>query len=544
MLLLLVQQQGGTYIHLYSWDRRLGLSYAKQSFCSGQKLPDEDSWPVMLIPSTKSTSFTLVTETDIAVYEDILSSYTKRINLPLADQYPPRYENSDRTPLWTQWTKPHRHDAYNKTHDDICLVREDGVLRHYIIDRSSPTKIEAHYRPGNLGINVDKAFASLDSPPALGGGDVFIIGGNLCDGGVYHCPARSEPVRVQVIPNLAPLHDMLTINSRDHNGSKALLDPERLERIFLCTGRGTGHTAVSEVRYGLEAQIGFSADYEDLSTVSNVWTFPDLANGRLILLISHAQQTTVMFLNLADLDLDLEVAEPETCPGVELNMPTLAAASILNDFVIQITQSSVNVTAFSVDAPTHSRAHSPSEVVAAAVDQVHGIFVTGFKTSAGFGLQISRVSCRDSIIRLHDIGSVLRIPHAPTSMFFVQTETSLFLIVGTANGVLYLLSIDQIDGAKVVSQYELTDLLSSGEVSAVTSVVVLRKPGTADMVLLCGLRSGLLAFLELRALPNNTPPGEYCHLLRSMVSTRTLTLQIRNDISPRVFRWSNERERG
>src|SRR5256885_15680954 len=94
MLLLLIAQRNGTYMHLYSWDTRLGLRNAKPNRCSGQRLPLEDSHPLMLIPSTQWTSFTIVTETEIVVYDDILSSQAKRINLPLSDQYPSRYENS------------------------------------------------------------------------------------------------------------------------------------------------------------------------------------------------------------------------------------------------------------------------------------------------------------------------------------------------------------------------------------------------------------------------------------------------------------------
>jgi Mono-functional DNA-alkylating methyl methanesulfonate N-term len=547
MLLLLVAQRNGTYMHLYSWDTRLGLGNAKPSRCSGQRLPSEDSHPLMLIPSTKWTSFIIVTETEIVVYDDILSPHAKRINLPLTDQYPPRYENSTRTPLWVQWTKPSRHAGYNKTHDDICLVREDGQMRYYIIDRTTPTKIDAHFRPGNLGINVDTAFASMAGPAALGGGDSFIVGGDLTDGGVFQCVAKNSPICTQILPNISPVHDMLTINSHDHNGSKALRDPDRQERIFVCSGRGTGHTAVSEIRYGLEAQIGFTADYNDLSSVSQVWTLPDTENGRLVFLISHAQYSTAMSLYLAD--LELEVADSESCRGIDLTTPTIAAAMLPGGLIVQITQAAVNVTAFSPNAPAISNSY-PSRIVAAVIISKLRMLAMGFEGSTGFEIRLFRVSSNDSTIKVEQLGEAIETSQAPTALSSAENGPTQLLLVGTVSGLLLIISLEEVAGLKLVAEHSLTSLLKCPEPCTITSLAILKGAGGVERGILCGLRTGSLVCLTMKmnAKPAMNPgklPEERHNQVQPMIDTRYLTFKYASTgFDSRASSWPHIRKCG
>jgi hypothetical protein len=547
MLLLLVAQRNGTYIHLYTWDKRLGLGNAKPNRCSGQRLPLEDKNPLMLIPSTQWTSFIIVTETEIVVYDDILSPHAKRINLPLTDQYPPRYENSTRTPLWVQWTKPTRQPHYTKTHDDICLVREDGQMRYYIIDRTTPTKIDAHFRPGNLGINVDTAFASMEGPAALGGGDTYIVGGDLTDGGVFQCIAKSSPTCIQIIPNISPVHDLLTINSHDHNGSNALRDPDKQERIFVCSGRGTGHTAVSEIRYGLEAQIGLTVDYNDLASVSQVWTLSDTQNGRLVFLISHAQHTTAMSLYLAD--FELEVADSESCPGIDLTTPTLAAAVIHNELIMQVTQVAVNITVLSPDAPTMSKPYT-SRIVAAAISGKLRLFAIGFEMVTGFDIRLFRVSSSDSTVEVEHVGEAIHLSQAPTALSFADNGPIRLLLVGTVSGLLLIMSLDQDAGLRLVAEHSLTSLLKRSETCTISSLAVLKRTSDVECGLLCGLRTGSLVCLTMETddIATTKPskfPEDFHDQMKAITSVQSLTLKFaRISHDSRVSSWSHIRQCG
>lgn len=495
MLLLLVAQRGGTFILLYSWDSRAGLGKARPNRCSGQKLPLEDSLPLMLIPSRQWASFIIVTETHIVVYDDILSNEAKRISLLLPDQNPLRYENSTRSPLWVQWTKPPRHAAYNKTHDDIYLLREDGVMRYYIVDHTSPTRIDGHFEPGHLGINIDTAIASLEGNPTQEGGDVLIVGGDMTDGGVYSIRAKNRPVCIQLIPNLAPTCDILVINSHDHRRSKALRDPDRDERIFVCSGRGTGHTAISEIRFGLEAQIGLTADYQDLASVSRVWPLSDNARERIVFLISHAQHTTAMCLDVPA--LELELADSETCPGIDLSMPTLAAATSSMGFIIQITERDINTTNFSADTPATSTSHSFPKALVAAVHGGLGLVVIGFENSTGFGLHICVVRQNDNTFEINASGPIFQSQHEPTVLHLTDIGSSALLFIGSASGTLQIISIDQSHGHKLILERTLIEVAQILEPCAISDLVVLNRPSRSDSYLLCGFRNGLLLCMKL-----------------------------------------------
>jgi hypothetical protein len=382
------------------------------------------------------------------------------------------------------------------THDDICLVREDGQLRYYIIDRTTPTKIDAHFRPGNLGINVDSAFASMQGPVALGGGDTFIVGGDLTDGGVFQCSAKNAPACTQIIPNISPVHDMLTIDSQGYSSSKALRGPDRQERIFVCSGRGTGHTSVSEIRYGLEAQIGLTADCSDLSSVNQAWALLDTKACKVVFLLSHAQHTTAISLYLVD--FEFEVADSENFPGIDLTTPTLAAATMPDDIIIQVTRTAVNITAFSPDMPRASKPYT-SGVMVAAISRELGMFAIAFETPVGFEIRLSRVIHIDSTVEINYAGEAIYLSQTPTALAFADSGPTPLLVVGTVSGLLLICSVDKTTGLELLAEYNLAALLERPETCTISSLAVLRRAGGTEYGLLCGLRTGSLVSLTIES---------------------------------------------
>ena len=500
ILLLLVARDQCTSIRLFHYDERLGVKDLAPAPCSGQKLPLEDSYPLMLIPSTRSTSFILVTETDIVVYDYNagISSQAHRLSIPLENRYPRHYENSTTCPLFTQWTKPKRHEVYNQTHDDICLAREDGILRHYVIDRTTPTRIDAHYRPGDLGINIDTAFTSMEGTMRLGGGDYFIVGGDMTDGGVFHCRARQEPVCKQIFPNFAPVHDMLTINPSDHAGSQALAGSETRERIFLCSGRGTRHTAITEIRYGIEAQITLTVDYQDLASVSGVWTIPDISNRKIFLLIAHAQHTTVMLLEPSS--LDLELVDDEHFEGLDLQKTALSAAVVLDRYIAQVTSASVHLAPMFSDLPTLSEPYSPPTslaILAADMSKEDGLIVLAFKTQEGFAVQACRVNSDGTDVHINGLGSPVSVQHDPSSLQIGRVASLPYVFVGMSDGSVAVLSAESNSGLRAVSEVSLADPTISSDASAIASIRCLSSAGSSACVLVCGSRGGHLICANL-----------------------------------------------
>ena len=97
ILLLVVAGAAGTHILLYRWDIHQRLTEIRPMRCSGQLLPIEDTFSCMLIPSSQSSAFTLVTETAIVQYDNLISEQAKRVAFPLPYK-PSRSDRTDKRP--------------------------------------------------------------------------------------------------------------------------------------------------------------------------------------------------------------------------------------------------------------------------------------------------------------------------------------------------------------------------------------------------------------------------------------------------------------
>ena len=432
----------------------------------------------------------------MVAYDDILSTRAKRISKALPSTFPVKYENSTTPPLWVQWAKPHRHERWKRTHDDLILVREDGELHYFEIDHTIPTRIEAHYTPGQLGTNVDSAFAMLPGPPATGGGDTILVGGDFSDGGVYQVLAKTSPTRTQTIQNLAPIHDFITINSRDHPGSKALLDPDRSERMFICSGRGTGHTSISEVRYGLEAKVGLTADYDELSSVDDFWILHDAESDRLVLLISQSASTSAMSYYVDT--LELELSDHDSCPGLDFASETLAAATTPAGLTIQITTSHINLTTFSPDIPPLSRPHVLTGAHAATINDKENLAITATKASSAFQLQLISFGSHGQSLEIKEIEPCLSLPSEPTCLSLARIGGKVMLFAGHGRGSLTVLSVDRVTGLNVMSEHPFAELFSGAEPCAINALSVISRSTDRAGVVVCGLRNGSLACIDVR----------------------------------------------
>jgi Mono-functional DNA-alkylating methyl methanesulfonate N-term len=492
---LLVANAGVTSLLLYRWDSRYELSNAKPLRCSGQNLPVEDAFPLMLIPSSKSTSFIIVTETALVIYDNILSTEAKRISFHLPKQTPASYENSSGPPLWVQWAKPHRSSPQYQNHDDFFLVREDGELRYYILNHKSPLKVEAHFSLGNLGINVDSAFTILAGPPTTGG-DIFIIGGDMTDGGVYHCLPRASPRLTQVIPNMSPTQDMLSISAVDLSDSKALYRPARAERTFTCSGKGSGHCYINELRFGIEAQLGWTIENPDSRSMTRLWALEDSNDNRLLLIASHPLQTTVVAFQLPS--LEVEAANSDSCPGLDLDSATLAMASIAKDVFVQITQHGVNVTSFSSGFTPIAIPLEPLKILTACIDARNGLLLIAVQTSIDFELRLGEMTRgNDQSYIVGFAGTPHLLSDEPIALCLSSLANASILAVSTNTGLLHIFLTDSIRGLKLISSKKFVDLVPGAGQASASSLQILSDRNSPYGILLCGFRNGKLGCLSL-----------------------------------------------
>lgn len=166
--------------------------------------------PNMLIRLQRPGYFMLVCDRDIAVYHfSTDGNWTQTNTSPL---YRPDSEDdkfrlssqgvSPSVPRWTNWARPTRRPGWQN--EVIYLAREDGCLRYVAmcLDKRKQLRISGTDDAGKLNSSIGSAFAILDVEQnrledgavpndvllgtyAQGYPDIFLVAGDLSDGGIY-----------------------------------------------------------------------------------------------------------------------------------------------------------------------------------------------------------------------------------------------------------------------------------------------------------------------------------------------------------------------
>lgn len=477
ILLLLVysgEQPQAVHQFLYSWDTRSPLQTIKPMSSSGRRLT-ESRLPSMLIPSSRPYSFMIVMDTGLSYYENVHTNDTKRIHCPFVEQTAGSLE-------WVQWAKPRRHNEYLRKRDDVVLVREDGMLQIFQIENASSAKFNVNWTIGRLGFPVDTAFCMLAGPPSRGG-DIIIAAGSMTDGGVFHCSARSSPECTQVIESICPLRDMIL------GPATATWSQQTPDRLYACCSRGQGSGGLFEIRYGLEAQIGWTMTYPDAALIDQIWTLELPRRNELLLLGSQSTQTSVVSFELDTQDLSF--TDSESHPGFDYDRPTLGAA-VVDETIVQITTGSVNIMPIDLSDVTRLEA----KLHQAAIFEDDRILATVARRSSGSEIALTALSSASGAARLTP-ATPMSLPDIANSLCCFKRGSLRLLIVGTNTGRLLGCVVSPDLTLRVAFRHEVSELDSRIESSAITSLVVLEQGEDDPVLLLCGLRYGVLLCLEM-----------------------------------------------
>ena len=510
ILALLISRCDETYMLLYTREEHTPLRYAKLEV--SRRLQNNDRMPLMMIPSNQNASFTLVTESGLTVYDDVLTSGYRFINIPVPQTFPDRFVASSRSPLWVQWAKPCRHSGYLETNDDVFLVREDGELHYLEIKYKEPTKVSTRADVDSLNIGVDSAFAILEGPPDQGG-DICVVGGDMTDGAVCHIRARAPLEPFQTIRNLAPIRDMLILDTTSRK--------EDSKRIFICTGKGEGHAAVAEIHHGLEARIGFFAEQEDLSVASGLWVVPGSVFNQVTLLISYPSYTSSLRITFKKPATEKEdgehvertiivVADDDLADqGFHMSRQTLAFAGTKEGTLVQITTSAITILSPSSQLSTVDKKHSIDPVLMANIHSDDMLFATIAMVNDGFQIVLGAIDVTDAKISINDFREPYPMTEEPSSILILNVSGLQILIIGTIVGSIHVLAIEPGHGARLISRYSTATLFPQIQPSAICSLAFLSDPAMRLPALACGTRNGWL--LGLTILVPNLPsirPGQ------------------------------------
>ncbi|KAK5451524.1 hypothetical protein LTS15_008289 [Exophiala xenobiotica] len=474
-----------THQYLYSWDTRSPLQTIRPMPSSGRGLV-EPRLPSMLIPSARPYSYMVVMETGVSYYENVHTSDTKRIHCPFGQKAAGSFE-------WVQWAKPRRHNAYKEKRDDLVLVREDGLLQYFQIEKASSAKFNLNWTIGGLGIRVDTAFCMLAGPPGKGG-DIFIVGGSMTDGGVFHVSARGSPECTQVIESICPLRDMILGPSGSmQDGPWSQESPDRL---YACCSRPQGLGALFDIRCGLEAQVGWTVPFPDASFIDRMWTLELPDQNELLVLGSQPTQTTMVAFELDTQELSF--TNSESHPGFDFENQTLAAAVHDQGFIIQVTTGSVNLIPTRRDAPASEFFQIKGELHQAVLFEEDQMLVTASKGASGYDI------CLAAILTSTDGGAQVKpatpthLADVPTAVCCLKLQNSCIVLIGTDTAKVLGYTVSQDLSLDLAFQYEVQDFDARIEGSAISSLVALQQSNDGPVLVLCGLRYGVLICLELR----------------------------------------------
>lgn len=206
-----------------------------------------------------------------------------------------------------------RRDGHVSIQDNIYLCREDGVVRFLEISENIRGMIESGHDAGQLKVNIDTAFASLDLGPLSD--DLLAVGGNQSSGGLWFFAPRAGARLTFTIPNWTPTID-IAITETPEQPSNILRVPtngavRKRARIFASTGRGPSHGEITEMRYGIQGEV--VGELPPVGNgVSQIWALHDVSGNGIHILISSPTDTTPLLINsdggeLPDTDRQLDV---------------------------------------------------------------------------------------------------------------------------------------------------------------------------------------------------------------------------------------------
>ena len=505
ILALLVANKGEIFLLLYRWDTRMPLHRFKPMRCSGQRLPPEDGFPLMLIPCISSLSFLLVTESGLIIYDQVTASQANTTRYSFKASDVADSNEVAQAKQWTQWARPKRHLQYRKMHDDIFLVREDGVIETCLIDFTNrKVKVTTSVTPGRLDVCVDSAFCLLAGPAHTGGGDIIIAGGDMTDGGFFQARARRPMERIQTISNGAPFRDLVLVDSTNKHSAVASHNNGARE-IFACCGLTEDRGTIAQIHHGLEARIGWTVEHPDVASIEQLWTLEVRSQDSLLLLSSHHSHTSMFALGLAE--MDLEFADSVTYPGVDFESTTLAAAMLMEDLLVQVTPTFINL--FPVGTPSRASRLEISKLEPLCADVLieMDLIAIAHQTTEAYGLSMCRIGERSGgLYEALDLQQVAHLHSRPLCVGNAKLSGTKIVLVGTEQGELYAFVVDPEAGLKLVLRSNIGEIIPGLDGIAVSSMCLLSRGSSTKGVALCGLRGGSLICLGVNASQNTGEP--------------------------------------
>ncbi|KAK6377080.1 hypothetical protein LTR64_000459 [Lithohypha guttulata] len=486
VLLLIVANKGNTRILLYRWNSWLPVTKTEALRCSGQPLHDKDSFPHLLIPSCRSTSFAIVTRQEVVFYDDLSSKRLKRsqVAIPSDPVASDAFQRNDKQ--WVQWAKPIRHEQHKKLKEDIILVREDGLLKTIVVSHKLESRNSITFEPGHLRINVDTAVCTLSAPPTMGG-DILIACGDTTEGGVYHLAAKQAPMLLQTILNWCPLNDLVFVEPKSRSSTSG--------SVVAATGVQSGRATLTELRYGLEGQIEFTIKHDEATTIDRIWALTKVEQGRLLLLASHHEHTTAISYDV--ISGELSSIDASTHPQICFKAQTLSAANIPEHGMIQITAESIHASVATESADSSVLKPFDGGIVCTDIHS-SGVFVVAGRSGDELQILSGKVVIehgQQPQITVQPEGQ--QIDFVPVALALAEIGGIGLCIAGSQEGRLHLYIVHPDDHFEYRKTISIGEIATDVDEPRLSSITVLALHKAEHGLLMCGLKNGQLLLMDL-----------------------------------------------
>lgn len=532
-LVLLVSKGHETFVVAYTWRSQESLTHVSLDAKSPSALPSIDRNPLHLIPIRRPMSFILVLDHELALYTITAKGHWDRHRHSLKDERSNVIENDSDAIPWVQWARPLRNEGRQKNNDEFYLCRQDGLIRYIELQVEPNLGIDVHFDIGYLEVSkVGTGFTVMSCDYEFGrdkmyddvtGGDVLLVAGDRTQGGVYNIEARKKPKCVQIIPNWAPVGDVLKLDPSDVDTPSEYMTSTLHDRLFVCGGNGVTYIdkeivecgTVSELRYGHEAQIRYRISQPGSSSITGLWTLRDIKQQRIIFLMSVPERTLAAMVHFPIRNVnsnepydfaDFQDAEEGTAYGMKADVETLAAGCTSKGLAVQVTPKGVCTVDF--DAQADKKFHpvaSTSSIVAATINEEIDMIVTCHKNDTSFALLLSRIEPDGTMIHASEPTGL---PKQPTALHMQNINGRIIVVLGDGDGELAILEAGPEQRLLSQAKRNISADLCGSTFPAVNSIVILDFPNKSNPAILCGLRNGWLLYLSLHLGGNDVKEKE------------------------------------
>lgn len=499
ILLLVLSKDRQSRLMCYEWDCSTDLTNASQ-MVGGQRICSDERLPLLLVPLTKSTAFMLVSEKRITIYRDILTGNATTHTLPLRVEEPPErflVGASRRSPIWTQWARPSRHDPHVQKHDNIYLCRDDGVICFLQIKDSVAQMVDSIHQVDNLGVNIDTSFASID----LGayGADLLVVGGDESDGGGWLFEPRQHANKKLVIPNWTAVTDFTSAESSRIGAGHPLANfrtGRDLNRLFASTGRDLRHGGITEIRCGIEASLEITLNLpQDISQlgITQIWALDDVSGNGVLMLLSHPAHTSLWHMNSEGAIVDFTESDELR---LDFHARTMAAGVTADGLIIQVTERSIIC---ALSQPNAEPFYQKADISAACVqicedEHPSAVLLMVLRQENGLHLHLGRFESDGLLITYRPMGSPKPLMSEPSFITLKQIGDTYLAFIGTLEAIIQIYRGSSTSGLSFAYTYSF-----EGQVAICDSVAILE--GSAGLgseaLLVCGLRNGSIEILRM-----------------------------------------------